>query len=188
MHLQTHFKEPTIVRHRSTAAHSSGNPALAVSVSQGAPMLDLNQTHHAHIDRRLHTEPIIWLGSVRPDGRPHLVPVWFLWDGLKVLVFSLPNTQKVINIRKNPNVSLALDAAEQGYDIVRLEGRATLLDDPEIRGTMPKFVEKYENVPRRWPAKEWAEKFSQAISIAPTSLLSWRTNPNSPPMRTTIRF
>ena len=150
-------------------------------------MLDVSQAH-AHIDRRLRTEPIIWLGSVRPDGRPHLVPVWFLWDGLKILVFSLPNTQKVTNIRNNANVSLALDAADQGYDIVRLEGRATLLDDPEIRGTMAAFVEKYENVPRRWPAKEWAGKFSQAISIAPTRLVSWRTNPSLPPMHTTIRF
>lgn len=151
-------------------------------------MLDLAKAHHAHIDRRLRTEPIIWLGSVRPDGRPHLVPVWFLWDDLKVLVFSLPNTQKVINIRNNPNVSLALEAAEQGYDVVRFEGRATLVADPKISGTMPAFVEKYANVLRRWPAKEWAGKFSQAIAITPTRLMSWRTNPSLPPMHTTIRF
>jgi PPOX class probable F420-dependent enzyme len=77
-------------------------------------MLDLAQPHHAHIDRRLRTEPIFWFGSTRPDGSPHLVPVWFFWDSARVLVFSLPNTQKVINLRNNPPVTLALDAANQG--------------------------------------------------------------------------
>src|SRR5256885_2571611 len=42
-------------------------------------MLDLRDSKDAHIDARLRHEPIIWLSSVRPDGRPHLVPVWFLW-------------------------------------------------------------------------------------------------------------
>jgi PPOX class probable F420-dependent enzyme len=151
-------------------------------------MLDLARPHHAHIDRRLRTEPIIWFGSTRPDGGPHLVPVWFLWDGVRVLVFSLPNTQKVINLRNNPSVTLALDAADQGYDIVRLDGRATLSDDPDIRGTMPAFVEKYVGIPRRWSAEEWAAKFSQAIEVRPTKLVSWMTRPGSPPVRTTIRF
>jgi hypothetical protein len=44
-------------------------------------MLDLSGSQGAHIDARLRHEPIIWLSSVRPDGRPHLVPIWFLWDG-----------------------------------------------------------------------------------------------------------
>ena len=33
------------------------------------------------IRRFLETEPVVWLSSVRPDGNPHLVPVWFWWDG-----------------------------------------------------------------------------------------------------------
>ena len=39
-------------------------------------MLDLSDSKGAHIDQRLRDEPIIWLSSVRPDGRPHLVLVW----------------------------------------------------------------------------------------------------------------
>jgi nitroimidazol reductase NimA-like FMN-containing flavoprotein (pyridoxamine 5'-phosphate oxidase superfamily) len=29
--------------------------------------------------KRLETKANIWLASVRADGRPHLVPVWFAW-------------------------------------------------------------------------------------------------------------
>jgi general stress protein 26 len=78
--------------------------------------LDLSQPHQAHIDRRRRTEPIIWLGSTRPDGHPHFVPMWLLWDGATVLVFSLPGTQKVCSLPHNPRAVLALNAADQGYE------------------------------------------------------------------------
>lgn len=150
--------------------------------------LDLTHRHHAHIDRRLRTDPIIWLGSTRPDGRPHLVPVWFLWDGSTVLVFSLPETQKVRNLRHNPHAILALNADDQGYDIVLLEGQASFVNDPTIRGTMPAFVEKYAGLSRRWAINDWAKKFSVPIRITPTRLIGWITRPEVPAERTSLRF
>ena len=149
---------------------------------------DLTVEHHAHVDQRLRTEPIIWLGSTRPDGSPHLVPVWFLWDGATVLVFSLPDTQKLRNLRHNPRAVLALNAADQGYDIVLLEGRASFVNDPNVRGTMPEFVQKYARLSRRWPIDEWAQKFSVPIRITPTRLVGWITRPEVPPARTVLRF
>jgi hypothetical protein len=53
-------------------------------------LLDMTRPWDAHIDRRLCSEPIIWLSSTRFDGRPDLAPVWFLWDGQAILIFSLP--------------------------------------------------------------------------------------------------
>src|SRR6266699_497224 len=87
-------------------------------------MLDLKNPKNAHVDERLRREPIIWLSTVRPDGRPHIVPVWFLWDGAAILIFSQPNNQKIRNLRHNPNVALALEAVNQGDDVVLIEGRA----------------------------------------------------------------
>jgi hypothetical protein len=49
--------------------------------------------------------------------------MWFLWDGRSVLLFSLPKTRKVRNIEVNSTVVLALDAADQGYDVVIVDGR-----------------------------------------------------------------
>ena len=150
--------------------------------------LDLTLRHHAHIDRRLRTEPIIWLGTTRPDGRPHLVPVWFLWDGSTVLIFSLPDTQKVRNLRHNPSALLALNAADQGYDVVLLEGRASFVNDPSVRGTMPAFAEKYATLPRRWAVEEWAKKFSVPIRIMPARLVGWITRPGIAAERTALEF
>ena len=128
-------------------------------------MLDLSRSRDAHIERRLRGEPIIWLSSVRPDGRPHLVPVWFLWDGSSFLIFSQPNAQKVRNLRHNPQVMVALEAAD--------EGEAALLDDPTITPLLPAYVEKYAALLQRIKSDPatMAASYTQAIRVIPTRLL-----------------
>src|SRR5207248_1463964 len=63
-----------------------------------------------HVERRLRSNLMAWLTTVRPDGQPVSVPVWFLvrGDGT-ILVYSQPGQHKLRNISKNPRVSLALD-------------------------------------------------------------------------------
>lgn len=51
----------------------------------------------ARIDRLLCREPIVWLSTVRPEGTPHLVPIWFSWDGERLFVASKPDARKVRN-------------------------------------------------------------------------------------------
>jgi PPOX class probable F420-dependent enzyme len=151
-------------------------------------MLELSDPYHAHIDRRLRTEPIIWLTTSSPSGHPHMVPMWFLWDGRMILLFSLPNTRKLHNITANSAVVLALEAADQGYDVVIMDGRAELIDDPTVSGLMPAFVEKYRAVPRRWPPHEWAKKFTEVIQVSPVKLTAWKTKPGTSSEYLSTRF
>lgn len=138
-------------------------------------MLDLTKSKDAHIDQRMRTETMIWLSSVRPDGRPHLVPVWFLWDGSTILICSQPNQQKIRNLRHNAAVMLALDTAKQGGDIVMFEGTAVLLDDAEVNATVPAYVAKYASRIQAmgWNAETMAKSYSQAIRITPTKFTAW---------------
>ena len=41
----------------------------------------------ARVQPMLAEERVVWLSTVRPDGTPHLVPTWFLWDGEALIVF-----------------------------------------------------------------------------------------------------
>ena len=100
-------------------------------------ILDLANPKHTHADQRLRGEVILWLSTVRPDGRPHLVPVWFWWDGEAIFVFTQPASQKLRNLAANPAVTVALEAANEGEDIVMLEGTAEVLDDPARPGIIP---------------------------------------------------
>jgi PPOX class probable F420-dependent enzyme len=151
-------------------------------------MLDLTQAYDAHIEKRLRTEPIIWFGTSDHRGQPHMVPVWLLWDGTTITLFSLPNTRKLRDLADNSEVVLALEAADLGYDVVILEGRATLLNDPSVTGLMSPFVAKYANIPRRWTPEEWAKKFTQTIRVVPTKLTAWMTKPGSIPQRRSLSF
>ena len=63
---------------------------------------------------RLETERAIWLTTVDPEGTPQPNPVWFLWDGSTVLVYSHNKAARLRNLRANPRVSLNFDSANGG--------------------------------------------------------------------------
>ena len=65
-------------------------------------MLDTTSEAGARAEKRLREEAIIWLTTVRSDGQPQSVPVWFLWEGETFLVYSQPGRQK-LRIGFDPN-------------------------------------------------------------------------------------
>ena len=136
-------------------------------------MLDLTNPKHAHVDERLRTNLILWLGSMRPDSRPHLVYVFYLWDGKHILIFSQPTSQKIRNVQHNPHVTLALDDTRFGEDMVILEGKAELLHDPAVNTTLPAYATKYGFLLKRvsLTAEAMAAIYSQPILITPTRIL-----------------
>ena len=138
-------------------------------------MLDLTNPKNAHADERLRKETVIWLSTVRPNGRPHLVPVWFFWDGTTILIFSQPNAQKVRDIRHNSSVMLALDTAQEGDDVVLIEGDAVLLDPASVNATQSAYAQKYESWMQRMGsnAEALAKEYSQPIRVIPTKFISW---------------
>ena len=137
--------------------------------------------------RRIHgfleREPVVWLSTVRPDGGPHLVPIWFWWDGEALLVFSKPGAQKVRNLRAQPSVMLALGDAEDDFDVGLLRGRAELLDQPTREVLPAAHLDKYaaKLAAIGLSAEEYAATYSQVIRIVPDDFLPWhgRTSPQS---------
>lgn len=135
------------------------------------------------IRRFLEQEPVVWLSTVRPNGDPHLIPIWFWWDGETLLVFSKPDAQKVRNLRVNPTVMLALGDADADFDIGMVEGKAELLDEPLRVEWLAGHCEKYGD---RMAAigltgEAFAATYSQVIRIRPVRYLPWhgRTTPAS---------
>jgi PPOX class probable F420-dependent enzyme len=123
----------------------------------------------AHAEERLRRDLMIWLSTVRPDGRPHLVPVWFLWDDDTVLIFSKPD-QKIRNLRHASAVVLALDDTATGEDLVIVEGTAALLPAGDVDPTLPAYAEKYAGKLREmgWTPASMATSYTEAIRITPT--------------------
>jgi PPOX class probable F420-dependent enzyme len=142
------------------------------------PILD-HTPDFSRRDEWLRNGMIVWLGSVRPDGRPHFVPVWYIWDGEILLVLSQPGTQKVRNLERDRRVAVALDNTRVGRDVVLLEGEATLMTVPSAEvsasGAVTAYLEKYADllVEMEWSPDEYVADYSQAILIQPTRFIAW---------------
>lgn len=111
----------------------------------------------------------MWMTTVSPQGQPQTSPVWFWWDGETVLVFSMPRSPKVANIRANPRVSLNLDGNGQGGDIVSIEGTAELFEDQPLT-EFPEYVRRYmEKLDAMgYEPDSFAHAYSMGIRVIPT--------------------
>lgn len=69
------------------------------------------------------------VATVRADGRPHVAPVWFVFDGDDIVFNTGVSSVKGINLRCDPRVSLVADDETPPYAFVMLEGTATLDED-----------------------------------------------------------
>jgi PPOX class probable F420-dependent enzyme len=127
------------------------------------------------IEQRLRSEPTAWLSSTRPDGRPHVVPVWFNWDGSVFDLFSKPNAQKVRNLREHADVMLAVGQPNEVFDVELVEGRATVLSDPTATVIRPTMFEKYAELMARAALDRdtFVTTYSQPVRITPTRFLGY---------------
>ncbi|MBO0839761.1 MAG: TIGR03667 family PPOX class F420-dependent oxidoreductase [Sciscionella sp.] len=126
-----------------------------------------------HVEKRLHSNQIAWLTTVRPDGQPVSVPVWFLFrDDDSILLYSQPGKAKLVSIAANPKVALSLDVTDIGRDIVRIEGIARQADDVPPANEQPAYVAKYaERIGALFGTPErFAELFSVPVLITPAKL------------------
>lgn len=136
----------------------------------------------ARLDRFLTSEPVVWLSTVRPDGAPHLVPIWFTWDGTSLLVFSKPGAQKVRNLRANPVAMLALGEPEDDFDVALAEARVELSDAPATELPEAHLVKYADRMAALGLSPEaFIATYSQVLRITPTRTLPWhgRTTPRS---------
>jgi len=67
------------------------------------------------------------------DGRPHVAPVWYLYDETDGAIRIVTAGRKLADIRANPYVSLSIEQSDAGVPewTVTLHGQATVVDDPQ---------------------------------------------------------
>lgn len=89
--------------------------------------------------QRLQTERNIWLATTRPDGRPHLVPIWFVHEAGRFYICTQAHSVKARNLQTNSAVMLALEDGDRAHVI---EGRAYAVDpSPNV---INQFKEKFD--------------------------------------------
>ena len=98
------------------------------------PRRDQIRMTDAEIRDFLRTHKTIILSSIGPDGVPHPMPMWFVADDdLAVSMTTFRGTQKIVNLQRDPRVSLLAEAGREYSELkgVVIYGTAELSDDTE---------------------------------------------------------
>jgi PPOX class probable F420-dependent enzyme len=66
------------------------------------------------------------LSTVRPNGRPHVTPVWYEYDGHEFIVSTFRETQKLKNIEGKGFASLLIYTQVVPYRMVLVQGTARI--------------------------------------------------------------
>jgi len=134
-------------------------------------MIDLSSERGIRVTERLDQELIIWLTTVRADGTPQPSPVWFLWVNQTILIYSEPNKQKLRNIAQNSKVALNFNSNQTGGDIAIMAGAAQI-EHQAPADQLSAYLEKHRAAIANIgiPAAGFAQRYSVAIRVTPTSL------------------
>jgi PPOX class probable F420-dependent enzyme len=117
------------------------------------------------------------LVTIGPDGVPDPVGMWFVMDGDDVVMRTYAKSQKVLNLQRDPRVSVLVEDGES-YDTLRgvqLTGRVSLSRDvDEVLDVVAGLAAKYEGVGDldRESLRGYAGKQS-VLRVHPDQVVSW---------------
>jgi PPOX class probable F420-dependent enzyme len=96
------------------------------------------------------------LGTVMPDGRPQVTPVWVDYDGTHVIVNTAKGRAKDRNMRREPRVSLAIIDPDNPYRYLEVRGRVAEITEDGADLHIDKMAKKYlgqDKYPYRQPGE-----------------------------------
>jgi hypothetical protein len=69
------------------------------------------------LHRFLGEERLVTVASIGPDGRPHLMPLYYVADGAVISMWTFAKSQKVKNLERLPQATLQVEAGEHYHEL-----------------------------------------------------------------------
>ncbi|HJR46850.1 MAG TPA: pyridoxamine 5'-phosphate oxidase family protein [Nitrososphaeraceae archaeon] len=134
------------------------------------------------MNRFLSTPRLARIATIDENGKPHIVPVWYYYDGTNILVPTMKGTKRARNMQKNPYVSIVIDTVEgKPEDIsylnakaIIVEGKAEIKDDDG--GSFAKKMYEIYSGKKSLASPMVQLSVSQPrhiLIIKPTKVISW---------------
>jgi PPOX class probable F420-dependent enzyme len=120
------------------------------------------------------------MATLRPDGWPHVTPIWYVWEHGRFLL-SLGNSRRhLANLRRDPHVTMCVDVDPRVEDPTKTPraavcfGLAELVEEePLVREVTEKMELRYLGaVPPEFEEALWFEGRTVVI-IEPQRWLAW---------------
>jgi hypothetical protein len=132
----------------------------------------------SEVTRSLSDSLHYWIGTTRPDGRPHVVPRWGVWIDDRFWYDGSPETRHVRNLVTEERCTLNLESGEK---VTIVEGRSKA--SPPIgrsQGALlsEEFTRKYGSRGYTPGADAWADDQAGGLRvITPEKVIAWTRFP-----------
>lgn len=90
---------------------------------------------------------LVRIATIGPNGAPSVVPVWFVYEGGKILITPRKYSAFYANIQRDPRVAITIDEDTGRYRKVLVEGAAEVLFTPGHDDT---WRDIYRRISRRY--------------------------------------
>ena len=89
------------------------------------------------------------VGTLRKDGSPHVVPVWYRYDGEAVHIWTTEERGWVRNVKRDARVGFSVQEPEPPYAAVVMHGRADVKtsDSAEVSEEIRRITRRYIDEP-----------------------------------------
>lgn len=132
----------------------------------------------AEVDEFLAAERTCRVATVGRDGRPHVAPLWFVWDGKSLWLSSVVRSQRWTDVMRDPRVAVVVDAGVEYAELrgVELSGSVvpvgeiprTGMPDPVLAEPERLFAGKYTG-----GVQAQADGRHAWLRLTPEKLVSW---------------
>jgi PPOX class probable F420-dependent enzyme len=123
---------------------------------------------------------IVQCATVGPQGRPHLVPLWYVADGSELRGWTYAASQKAKNLERDPRATLSIDDGVQYHELrgVMMECDVRLERDPDrVAGYGAELFRRYGDGGELSPeAQEMVASQARkrvGLRFLPTRTVSW---------------
>lgn len=99
------------------------------------------------------------LATVRPDGRPHVVPIWFVLDGDTIVFNTGEKSVKGLNMQRDKRVCLCVDDETPPYAYVMIEGTV------EMSANLDEMLRWSTIIGGRYMGQDRAEEFGKRNAV-----------------------
>jgi PPOX class probable F420-dependent enzyme len=135
-------------------------------------MAKLSRTDIAAYLKESHVAHMV---TVRPDGRPHVAPVWFLEEDGRAFVIADADAVRVRNIQHNFKVALSIATDQRPFKYVVLEGEGRVINQ-DLSALVERICVRYDGPERgrAYAAELLSEDRTRLVDIRVTRVIGWK--------------
>jgi general stress protein 26 len=146
------------------------------------PMADAAKSDRKALIESVLAEAVLArLATTNPKTmQPHVVPVWFMWDGGYVWISSFVSTRKISELKHNPRGAVLIESKQEGGKLqaVLLEGTVELVTQPRqvVSEIASRIYVRYlgpEGVKEPEPQSWLNDPQNLLIKLTPERIISW---------------